>query len=169
MINIKTLAKRRGAQNNYKVFNENQYILFYQAYGITPMEISQLTKTIKDIDSSLKLTHIPSSRVARLVSSWNSKKLQSLLQGPTWSISSNNAESFSKLIDIKNDKLSLLGGICEGHIISIDTLNKYTKIENKPYSHIVKLHYGISQVLDNLHRGISTDLAQTIKKVSLGE
>ena len=169
MINIKTLAKRRAAQKNYQVFNENQYILFYQAYGITPMEVSQLTKTIKDIDSSLKLTHIPSSRIARLVSSWNSKELQSLLQGPTWAISSNNPESFSKLIDIKNEKLSLLGGICEGHIISVDTLKKYTKIGNKPYSHIVKLHYGISQVLDTLHRGISTDLARTIKKVSPGE
>ena len=87
--NIKTLAKKRAAEKNYQVLNENEYTVFYQAYGITPMEVSEFTKIIKEIDPDLKLTHIPSARVARLISEWESKELESLIKGPTWEISSN--------------------------------------------------------------------------------
>ena len=169
MINIKTLAKNRATEINKRVFNENEFILFYQAHGIKPVDISKLTKSIKDIDSDLQLTHIPSSRIAKVLFSWDSQELQAILQGPTWAISSNNSESFNKLIGLKDEKLTLLGGICEGHIISANVLKNYTKIGNKPYTHITKLHHGLHQVLNTIHKGMAYDLAKTIKQANKGE
>ena len=169
MINIKTLAKNRATEINKRVFNENEFILFYQAHGIRPVDTSKLTKSIKDIDSDLQLTHIPSSRIAKVVFSWDSQELQAILQGPTWTISSNNSKSFNKLIDLKDEKLTLLGGICEGHIISANALKKYTKIGNKPYTYITKLHYGLYQVLNTIHKGMAYDFTRTIKQANKGE
>ena len=169
MINIKTLAKNRATEINKRVFSENEFILFYQAHGIRPVDISKLTKSIKDIDSGLQLTHIPSSRIAKVLFSWDSQELQAILQGPTWAISSNNSKSFNKLIDLKDEKLTLLGGICEGHIISTNALKKYTKIGNKPYTHITKLHYGLYQVLNTIRKGMAYDLTRTIKQANKGE
>ena len=169
MINIKTLAKNRATEINKRVFNENEFILFYQAHGIRPVDISKLTKSIKNIDSDLQLTHIPSSRIAKVVFSWDSQELQAILQGPTWTISSNNSKSFNKLIDLKDEKLTLLGGICEGHIISANALKKYTKIGNKPYTYITKLHYGLYQVLNTIHKGMAYDFTRTIKQANKGE
>ena len=169
MINIKTLAKNRATEINKRVFNENEFILFYQAHGIRPVDISKLTKSIKNIDSDLQLTHIPSSRIAKVVFSWDSQELQAILQGPTWTISSNNSKSFNKLIDLKDEKLTLLGGICEGHIISANALKKYTKIGNKPYTYITKLHYGLYQVLNTIRKGMAYDFTRTIKQANKGE
>ena len=128
-----------------------------------------MTKSIKDIDSDLQLTHIPSSRIAKVLFSWDSQELQAILQGPTWAISSNNSKSFNKLIDLNDEKLTLLGGICEGHIISANALKKYTKIGNKPYTHITKLHYGLYQVLNTIHKGMAYNLTRTIKQANKGE
>ena len=128
-----------------------------------------MTKSIKDIDSDLQLTHIPSSRIAKVLFSWDSQELQAILQGPTWAISSNNSKSFNKLIDLKDEKLTLLGGICEGHIISANALKKYTKIGNKPYTYITKLHYGLYQVLNTIHKGMAYDFTRTIKQANKGE
>ena len=169
MINIKTLAKNRATEINKRVFNENEFILFYQAHGIRPVDTSKLTKSIKDIDSDLQLTHIPSSRIAKVLFSWDSQELQAILQGPTWVISSNNSKSFNKLIDLNDEKLTLLGGICEGHIISANALKKYTKIGNKPYTHITKLHYGLYRVLNTIHKGMAYNLTRTIKQANKGE
>ena len=164
--NIKTLAKKRAAEKNYQVLNENEYTVFYQAYGITPMEVSEFTKIIKEIDPDLKLTHIPSARVARLISEWESKELESLIQGPTWAISSNNKESFKKLMKIKDENLNVIGGICEGHVTPVDSLKKYPEMEDMFHKDWLGMNFRMSQVLYSLHRGISTDLTETIKKVS---
>ena len=80
MINIKTLVKNRATEINKRVFNENELILFYQAHGIKPVDLSKLTKSIQDIDSDLQLTHIPSSRIAKVLFSWDSQELQAILK-----------------------------------------------------------------------------------------
>ena len=84
-------------------------------------------------------------------------------------IKETDSKSFNKLIDLKDEKLTLLGGICEGHIISANALKKYTKIGNKPYTHITKLHYGLYQVLNTIRKGMAYDLTRTIKQANKGE
>ena len=169
MINIKTLAKKRTTQKNLRAFNENKFILFYQAHSIKSTEISQFTKSIKDIDSSIKLTHIPCARIAKLLFPWNSQELQYILQGPTWIITSNDIEHFIDLIKIKDEKLTLLAGISEGHIIPESILKKYTKIGNKPYNHIVKLHHSMNQILSTIRIKIAYDIIKTIKRANNGD
>jgi large subunit ribosomal protein L10 len=117
------------SQIREKLMNSSMVVAVNRTPGITVEEITKLRKDMHDAEANFKILKNTLARVAIKGSALDS--MEKYLEGSTGLAYSNNpvglAKAISKFVKV-NEKLTILGGIMDGKVVSVDVINELASL-----------------------------------------
>ncbi len=132
MANPKVIEKKKTIVNEItEKIKEAQSVVFFDYSGLSVVELTELRKALKEIDSEFKVYKNTLTR--RALNNLNID-LENYLEGPKAILFGPDAVAPIKVLNDfakKHDTLEMKVGIVEGQIVGLDTLKELAKISSK--------------------------------------